>query len=314
MNQDISGRAESAARKLSKAETNANAKLNNAMAKKFTQLRNRVNREWSQYQNLEQLPRQRAIALSKVLDSDLDLTPDSEGTFRELFSRSQTEGINLATDLLKEIGIDDVKTVSSNDFVDFWTTDSTGRLGDWGQTFKRDTTAIFELGMGQGWTSKQVNDALLSKFGQLQQQTERIVRTAAPAVTENTSAALYEQNGITLIIWITTLADKTCNFCSPRHGNVYYLKDIIFPLHPREQCFLAPVKRRNLLYDIDRKYWKQQKAEGLQRLRDAGGKPNYGASPFEKKAGRADPLRAVWQPDRGYAYGERSKTRRVVDE
>ena len=315
MNQDISSRADSSSRKVSKAEANATAKLNKAMARKLNRLQSKLRSNWNSYQNLDKLPRQRAIDLSKVLVEDLDLSVSgSEKIFRDLYQRSQSEGISLAQDLLKQIGVDDVKNANTNDFVDFWTSDSKGRLVDWTKAFQRDATAIFELGMSQGWTSKQVNDALLSRFGKLQQQTERIVRTASPAVTQSTTSAIYDQNGITLVLWITSLTDRVCLYCSLRHGNVYYLKDIIFPLHPREQCNLAPLKRRNLLYDLDRNYWKQEKAKGLQQLRDAGGKPNYGASPFEKKAGRNDAPKPVWQPDKGYSYGEKSKTRRVVDE
>ncbi len=286
------------------------------MARNFGRLERALKSNWADYQNLNQLPRQKAIALSKVLDEYLDLSPDSEQIFRELYKRSQSEGTSLARDLLKQIGVKNVTDAKTNDFVDFWTKDSAGRLGDWGSAYKRDATAIFELGMSQGWTSKQVNDALTSRYGQLIQQSERIVRTGSISTLNSVTSAYYDRNGITLVQWQTSLtgADRTCNYCSPRNGNIYYLKEVTYPLHPRERCNLLPIKRRNLLYDIDRKYWQEQKAQGIQELRDAGGKPSYGAAPFEKRAGLKNAPKAVWQPDKGYSYAEKSKTRRLVDE
>ena len=317
MSEEISRRTEQTSRRLSKAEANAEAKINGAMSRRFTRLERAVTSNWEQYQSLEQLPRQKAIALSKVLDEQLSLVPDTESTFRELFSRSQSEGVSLAKNLLKEVGIDNVKDASTNDFVDFWSGDSAGRLGDWGTRFKRDATAIFELGMSQGWSARQVNDALTARYGQLQQQAERIVRTGSISTLNSTTNAYYQANGISLVQWQTsqTAADRTCNYCSPRNGNVYYINEITYPLHPRERCTLIPVKRRSLLYDeVDRDYWREQKASGLQQLQLAGGKPNYGVAPFEKRAGRENAPKPVWQPDKGYSYGEKSKTRRLVDE
>lgn len=324
--EEISRRAETSSQRLKKAEANTEVKLNNAIARNFGRLEKAVRSNWTDYQNLNQLPRQKAIALSKVLGEYLDLTKaegrgqKAEGIFRELFTRASDEGRSLAVDLLKQVGIKPsairpLPSAFANDFVDFWTSDSAGRLGDWGQAFKRDATAIFELGMSQGWTSNQIIDALTSRFGQLQQQAERIVRTGSISTLNSVTNAYYEQNGIQLVQWQTSGSDRVCTFCSPRNGNVYYIKDVTYPLHPREMCVLLPVKRRGILYDtIDRQYWKQQKADGLQQLRDAGGNPNYGAAPFEKKAGRTEAPKAAWQPDKGYSYGEKSKTRRLVDE
>lgn len=317
MSENFSRRAETASQRLSKAEANAESKINGAMGQRFSRLERAVRSNWSQYQNLDQLPRQRAIALSRVLDKNLDLVPNTEKTFRELYSRSQSEGASLAKDLLKQVGITNIQNPSStNDFVDFWTSDSAGRLGDWGTAFKRDATAIFELGMSQNWSANQVNNALMARFGKLQQQSETIVRTGSVSTLNSTTNAYYNANSITLVQWQTSriAADRTCNYCSPRNGNVYYIKDITYPLHPRERCTIIPVNRRNLLYNSDRDYWRSQKAAGLEELRNAGGSPNYGPAPFEKKAGRLEAPKAAWQPDKGYSYGEKSKTRRVVDE
>lgn len=328
MSEQISRRAETASQRLSKAEANAEAKINGAMGQRFSRLERVVRSNWSQYQNLDQLPRQRAIALSRVLDKNLDLIPKAEGgrqraevIFRELYERSAKEGESLALDLLQQIGIKPsairpLPSALANDFVDFWTSDSVGRLGDWGTAFKRDATAIFELGMSQGWSANQVNNALMARFGKLQQQNETIVRTGSVSTLNSTTNAYYNANSITLVQWQTsrTAADRTCNYCSPRNGNVYYIKDITYPLHPRERCTLVPVNRRNLLYNSDRDYWRSQKAAGLEELRSAGGSPNYGPAPFEKKAGRLEAPKAAWQPDKGYSYGEKSKTRRVIDE
>ena len=346
MSEQISRRTEQTSRRLSKAEANAEAKINGAMSRRFTRLERAVTSNWGQYQSLEQrldtlaqrgdapkasrgrpqrsvsLPRQKAIALSKVLDEQLSLVPmkaegrrqEAEGIFRELFSRSQSEGVSLAKNLLKQIGTDNVKDASTNDFVDFWSGDSAGRLGDWGTRFKRDATAIFELGMSQGWSARQVNDALTARYGQLQQQAERIVRTGSISTLNSTTNAYYQANGITLVRWITQGDDRVCLYCSPRNGNIYYINDLTYPLHPRDRCFLSPATRRELLYNSDRDYWREQKASGLQQLQLAGGKPNYGVAPFEKRAGRENAPKPVWQPDRGYSYGEKSKTRRLVDE
>ena len=349
MSQEISRRSENASRRLSKAEANAESKINSAMSRRFSRLERAIRSNWNEYQNLDKLPRQKAIALSKVLDEYSNLVPDTSskadgerlrrsdseagGTlqrpqtaegkiFRELYERSAEEGRSLAKDLLQQIGIEPsairpLPSAFANDFIDFWTGDSAGRLSDWGTAFKRDATAIYELGMSQGWSERQVNDALMARYGKLQQQAERIVRTGSVSTLNSTTNAYYQANGITLVQWqiSRTAADRTCNYCSPRNGNVYYINEITYPLHPRERCVLLPVKRRSLLYDgIDRNYWKQEKRDGLQQLRDAGGKPNYGAAPFEKRAGRDKAPKPVWQPDKGYSYGEKSKTRRLVDE
>lgn len=333
MSEEISRRVDRSSVRLSKAEANAEAKLNRAMATKFNRLQRAVRSNWNEYRNLDRLPRKRAIALSKVLDEFLDVSPsNSEATFRELYRRSQAEGVSLARDLMRQIGIKDVRDAQreratlyddwdsfafrTNDFVDFWTSDSAGRLGDWGQKFKRDATAIFELGMSQGWRPNRVNDALSARFGQLLQQTERIVRTGSVSTRNSVASEFYKQNGITLVQWqiSRTAADRTCNYCSPRNGNIYYIDRITYPLHPRERCTLLPVTRRKLLYNSDRDYWKEQKTLGLEALKEAGGKPNYGLAPFEKRTGREKPPKPIWQPDKGYSYGEKSKTRRLVDE
>ncbi len=314
MTKEIFDRGNNTSARLSKAEANATARLNSLMAKNFNRLQGAVRRNWGEYQNLNQLPNQKAIALSKVLASYLDVSPNSEKIFRELYERSQLEGASLAKDLLQQVGVK-VKQTNTNDLVDFWTSDSVGRLDDWGRAFKRDAKAIFELGMSQGWNESQVIDALTSRFGQLQFQAQRIVRTGSVATMNSTAAAYYKQSGIELYQWIATLDDRLCVYCATRNGNVYYLKDMAIPAHNHCRCIAVPVKRRDLLYDkIDREYWRQQKAEGLEQLKQAGGQANIGVSPFEKRAGGSSAPNPVWQPDKGYSYGEKSKTRRVVDE
>jgi SPP1 gp7 family putative phage head morphogenesis protein len=311
MRKEIVDRINATSSRLSKAEEIAISNIDRALARNFVKLEKRLRKIWDIYQEQARLPQEKALALAKELNRELTLTDfNVKPVLRKVFEKSQSEGIKLAESLLSK-----PKTAATNDFVDFWTEDSFNRIDDWGTAFSRDARAIFELGLSQGWSVRQVLDTLTTRFGQLQFEIKRVVKTGSISTANSTTTAYYDKNGITLVLWLSSRDDRVCQFCSIRNGNIYYLKDITFPLHPSERCFLVPIRRRDFNNgNIDRSFLKQYKQQGLEELRQSGRSPNYGVAPFEKKAGRSDPPKPIWQPDKGFSYGERSRTRRLVDE
>jgi SPP1 gp7 family putative phage head morphogenesis protein len=82
------------------------------------------------------------------------------------------------------------------------------------------------------------NGAIISK----ESRAENIARTEVVRVSNEGLKQLYQDNGITKVMWAASLSDRTCELCQSKDGQIYPITeaigDNIPPLHPSCRCSL----------------------------------------------------------------------------
>lgn len=95
-----------------------------------------------------------------------------------------------------------------------------------------------------GWTNKQLKDALKTSQDQLDKNIQTIANTAVSAVNAETKKQLYAANNdvIDRVLFLATLDNRTTDICKALDGQVFKLKDApSLPLHPNERSVLLPI-------------------------------------------------------------------------
>lgn len=121
-----------------------------------------------------------------------------------------------------------------------------------------------------------------------------IARTEMSTARQIAREEQYEAVGITKAQWYATLDERTCEFCSARHGLVFNIKDISLPAHPNCRCSAVPFRDEFLeagLIDIE--MFEEQRAEIAENF--DGDMPRMRLTPFEKANGMSMP-QPVWRP------------------
>lgn len=143
------------------------------------------------------------------------------------------------------------------------------------------------------------------KSGGLAFRAETIARTELVSSLEEARESAMRDADVNMVLWVATDDDRTCQYCAGRDGNVYRLRDVWLPAHPRCRCATAPV-RGEWLNDgtIDTAAVARHQRETRRIYERAHGRNAAyatGPSPFEKAAGVTRKPKAAWTPLGGWA-------------
>lgn len=109
---------------------------------------------------------------------------------------------------------------------------------------------------------------------------ETIARTETLMASGEAQERTYRKLRVGFVQYLATLDDRTCEFCAPRHGCLYWIGSVKAPIHPRCRCTATPVTLeslalQNALADDDKGTWEveaQAQAAAVQRhFEDANG-------------------------------------------
>jgi SPP1 gp7 family putative phage head morphogenesis protein len=226
------------------------------------------------------------------------INPGNTEEYRRLgetvIQQSSDLGQRLAGDSLKRLGVQSTFTTIPLDAVRFQAERFTKSLVNYSNRQAGQISAVVEQGLVQGWGVRKTEQGLKALGVSFKSNAETIARTEIQSAYVNSSMARYEKAGIDdKVIWIATPSDRLCSYCAAKNGLMYRSKDVVFPPHPRCRCTTLPGTG---LTAEDAEYYKSYREQTLQELKDAGGKPDNGLTPFEKAAGLTSPPKPVWEP------------------
>lgn len=277
-------------------------RINRSLAISFREMEKELRRKYPQVQaDTNLLPHQRKLLLMAEMKDLLNLTGNTnyQQIFEDLLQVSNTQGVNLATELMNATEADFTRATAKIPLeqVKFAAEEQTKYLARYGEEFADKASAVVEQGLIQGWGIGKVQTALMGQLGVTKVRAEMIARTASVSAGNAAAIQQYKENGVEGFIWVSTVDDRQCPACATRNGNAYKITDFRPPLHVRGRCYTTPFKKSWLDKGlIDKQWYAKQQAEGLAELEKAGLKPNYGLGAFEKSNGYTEPAKPIWTP------------------
>lgn len=127
--------------------------------------------------------------------------------------------------------------------------------------------------------------------GGLAFQAETLARTEMMSAVTDARHSGFREAGVEFVAWVATPDERTCDVCASRSGNVYRLRDVVLPAHPRCRCVTVPA-RREVLDAGAREELREHRESVLREYREEhGGDAVYSraASAFERAAGKPRP-------------------------
>ncbi len=287
--------------RIKKAEENTLRIIYSRVSSDYLSIERYLDRNYRRYRdNNDLLPDQKTKLLYEGINrpniSDRNWEPNLNSMLnrtKDIAARTNREGNpNTPNDL--------------NDPVDFWRIDSNNRINDWGEKFSQNLRGIIQLAYAQKWSKDLLFQAVRKEYGTLRSNIKRVVTTSTVGVSGQVSDRYAQSNNREYVILKTVQDDRVCPFCAARDGNVYRVGEISVPLHPSCRCSLVPTDKAQLRDKEFLSGLKATRKESLRVLKEAGGKPNNGVSPFEKKSGATDPPKPIWDSKSGrFGHGER---------
>ncbi len=238
-------------------------------------------------------------AIAEELGQALQLLrPEDAATYQqqleELLSTTSKAGVSMAEEVLKLQG-SPLGTFSGVPVgaIRAQATEFRQRLYRYSERQATRISATVEQGLTLGWGTRKTEAALKKTGVKFKSDAETVARTEVLSSYNSAAHSRYQEAGVELFQWIANPSERICSTCSARNGNVYKLSASRPPSHARCRCTTLAVLD---LSQVDGKFYKEYREEGLADLKAAGGKPNYGLSPFEKAAGLEAAPKPVWQP------------------
>jgi SPP1 gp7 family putative phage head morphogenesis protein len=247
---------------------------------------------------------QRQVLVLDALGGALQLlSPEDQALYQQLFEEmltlSNEAGGTLAEQLLAAYDDDAVGATAAIPVaaVANIAAESTKRLYRYSDDFQQRAIALIGQGLVQGFGARKIQRDLQQQLGLSKGKAETIARTEVMAALNQSAAARYQQAGVEFVQWNVSPSEGLCGYCAARNQRVYRAAQVVYPLHPRDRCFLTPWKPEWQAKGLtDDAFSAEFRRKGLEQLAANGIKPNYGVSSFEKAAGLTEPPSVTWAP------------------
>ena len=286
-------------------ESDAIARIHNIFDASFRALAAELSVAYPELQSVGSLvaAQQKTLILDRLGGLLQLLNPDQaaeyDRLFQELLTLSNETGGELSGQLIQAYEDESLAPFTGIpvEAVINQATEGRRRLYRYSEDFQDKANIIIGMGLSQGWGVRRVESALRSELGVAKGKAETLARTEVMAALNQSAAARYKENGINYVLWNISPSEGLCPYCADRNQKVFEVDKIVYPLHPRDRCFLSPYKpewhEKGL---FDDKFAAEYRQEGIDELAKRGLTPNSGLAPFEKAAKLDKPPAAVWRP------------------
>lgn len=237
----------------------------------------------------------RAVLMDELRQQSQLINPGLEAEYLDLFEqliRAETTGGQRLARELSEGQAPTIPTVA----IAALAAEATRRLYSHNARFQSKLSALAEFGFSRRQGARAEITEIRKGAGELKARAATLALTEAAAAFNGGAIATYQAAGVPLIVFYTRGDDRVCGYCSPRHGQVYRLGEIAFPLHGRCRCFPVGMGESDLR-DPRFQTWARVSSEAtMAELLQAGKKAANNIAPFERAAGRDRPPTPVWSP------------------
>lgn len=237
----------------------------------------------------------RAVLMGELRGQSQLINPGLEAEYLDLFEqliRAETTGGQRLAQELTEGRAPAISTVA----IAALAAEAVRRLYSHNARFQSKLSALAEFGFSRRQGARATLTEIRKGTGELKTRTSTLVLTEAAAAFGGGAIATYQAAGVPLLTFYTRGDDRVCGYCSPRHGQVYRLGEITFPLHGRCRCFPVGMMESDLR-DPRFQIWARVSSEGtMAELLRAGKNAANNVAPFERTAGSDRPPTPVWSP------------------
>lgn len=117
----------------------------------------------------------------------------------------------------------------------------------WGDTVSFATARQ----MASGPDPRQLKKTLKAEIPNINEafrnRAETIARTETLMASGEAQERMYRAMKVGFVQYVATIDDRTCEFCSPRSGCLYWIGSVKTPTHPNCRCDLSPVTLESLV-------------------------------------------------------------------
>lgn len=161
----------------------------------------------------------------------------------------------------------------------------------WGDTVSFLTARQMAAGADPRRLKTELQKAIPNINEAFRNRAETIARTETLAAAGEAQERSYRNLRVGFVQYLATLDDRTCEFCAPRHGCLYWIGSVKAPIHPNCRCSTSPVTLeslalQNAFADNPKGHWEaeaQAQAAAVQRQ-------------FEAANGEGAPMRPIGGP------------------
>jgi SPP1 gp7 family putative phage head morphogenesis protein len=303
-------------RALAKEEDATIARVNTQLEQAFSSINGDLTTYYENLQGEGSLTAQMRVRRSEELKTVLTRIDPSRGAqyereFEQLITTATQTGRTLGDELLTSYQSDLVGQFTNIPYqaIAAQARDGAIRLSKHTEAFQDKASAVIEMGLVQGKSSKWMQRELRNQLGVTKSKAESIARTESASAFNSAAQARYKAGGVDGIQVMTTPSDRVCPFCAARNGNVYKHGAIAVPFHVRCRCILLPWspdwQRLGL---TDDEFVKDYREKGLKDLRSLGLQPDYGLAPFERANKVKTVPVAMWKPGDAVLETTRKRT------
>jgi SPP1 gp7 family putative phage head morphogenesis protein len=119
----------------------------------------------------------------------------------------------------------------------------------WGDEVAFLTGRQMDAGPDPRTLKREVQKAIPNVNEAFRNRAETIARTETLMASGVAQERTYRQMKVGFVQYVATLDDRTCEFCAPRAGCLYWIGSVKTPIHPNCRCDLAPVTLEALVLE-----------------------------------------------------------------
>ena len=117
----------------------------------------------------------------------------------------------------------------------------------WGETVSFATARQMAAGPDPRRLKRELQKAIPNINEAFRNRAETIARTETLMASGEAQERSYRQMRVGFVQYVATLDDRTCEFCAPRHGCLYWIGSVKTPIHPNCRCATTPVTLESLV-------------------------------------------------------------------
>ena len=115
----------------------------------------------------------------------------------------------------------------------------------WWRKWGEDVSILTSRQMGVGPNPSKLKIELEKAIPKINEafrsRAETIARTETLIASGEAQERNYRQLNVGFVQYVATMDDRTCEFCAPRAGCLYWIGSVKTPIHPNCRCALTPV-------------------------------------------------------------------------
>lgn len=116
----------------------------------------------------------------------------------------------------------------------------------WGESVSFMTARQMAMGPDPKKLKAALQKAIPSINEAFRSRAETIARTETLMASGEAQERTYRKLRVGFVQYVATLDDRTCEFCAPRAGCLYWIGSVKAPIHPNCRCMTSPVTLESL--------------------------------------------------------------------